>query len=236
MTWAPASLRLWKSHPLLHFFSQIQNTGKQHGMVSVTPVKLNARPIHSWWKPTGILWTDPGPPRYTTTHPLESHWSRTEVFAWLHTVLLVRMNNQRRSNSQVASSLAYLEQASANRVYFRSSECKKKYVACHRWLANSFNCKDPRMNFVSGHRNILQFGWFTNKSSWASSPPSHTHIRILTDTYCCIFSHLKRYHILQVDLIDVRCLWALPQVQNRATKEENPPLMCSSMKEESSNF
>lgn len=41
---------------------------------------------------------------------------------------------------------------------------------------------------------------------------------------------------LQVDLTDARCLWARSQVQNRATKGENPSLMCSRIKEESSNF
>lgn len=33
--------------------------------------------------------------------------------------------------------------------------------------------------------------------------------KLSRDTDCCILiSHLKRYHILQVDLIDARCLWA----------------------------
>lgn len=39
---------------------------------------------------------------------------------------------------------------------------------------------------------------------------------------------------MQVDLIDARCLWARSLVQNRATKGENPSLMCSRIKEESS--
>lgn len=54
-------------------------------------------------------------------------------------------------------------------------------------------------------------------------PCLHTLISKLSrDTDCCILiSHLKRYCILQVDLIDARCLWACSLlVQKRATKGE----------------
>lgn len=100
-TWALAFPRFLKSHPLLHCFSQTQNTWKQGGhrsdtQGSVTPAKLNAGPTHSSWKPAGISCIDPGPPKYTTTYGSGSHWNHTGMFPWLHTVP-VRTNNQQRS-------------------------------------------------------------------------------------------------------------------------------------------
>jgi len=49
---------------------------------------------------------------------------------------------------------------------------------------------------------------------------------------CCI-PYLKRSHIWWAD---VRWLQALSPIQSKAIKDENPFLMCSPKKEESSNF
>lgn len=96
--------------------------------VSITPTKLNARPIHSSPKPNGILHTGPRP----TRHTWHAHPAVTE--AWMHTVPRVRLKIN-RGVTQVASSLTYLEQTSTNGVNFRNGEHKKK-LCCVSSLTN----------------------------------------------------------------------------------------------------
>lgn len=85
-------------NPTPHYIALVRHKtheSKWHGsdtQGSLTPAKPNAEPIHSSWKPAGTIL---GPPNT----PLDMGQVHTGVtqFPWLHTVLLVRTNNQQRS-------------------------------------------------------------------------------------------------------------------------------------------
>lgn len=113
-TWAPASPRLQKSHPWLHCFSQTQNTQKQwprsDTQGSASPAKLNAGPIHSSQEQQESRALILGPPG-TPLHMGQVHIGVTQ--AWFHGCIQYCLKEPTISKG-VDSSLAYLEQTSAN--------------------------------------------------------------------------------------------------------------------------
>lgn len=187
---------------------------------TVTPTNLNTRPIRSSWKPTGISHTDPRPPRYTTS----SGVTQRHVFMIAYSTAC---NNEQSMKELVRWPALWLTWSRQVQMGYASEAVntrkKKKKICCISSLTSKtvlnaeiqgMSCQDTEAFYSLAESQIKQI-------KLCILHPLHTHIsKLQTDTNCCILtSHLKRYHILWVDLIDARCLRALSQVQNRATKE-----------------
>lgn len=230
--WALASLRLQKSHPSLHCFSQTQNTWKPGGMggahraVSPLPSSMQGPSIAqgSQQESRALTLGPPGTALRRVRFTLQSHRHGSMV------AYSTACKNQQSAKEWIALWLIWSRWVQTTVLQKQWTQEKICWVSS--WTSKTFSnakiqawCQDTEAFCSLAESQIKQIK-LCILPAFTHSFPNYQELLIVASSLVN----------LQVDLTDARCLWARSQVQNRATKGENPSLMCSSIKEESSNF